>query len=169
MLPFGKHIKKSCVVDNIFQLNIWSSISNEKKTFQIVSPIWFLCLLYISFSLSQRHLVLKDAVQNQFSGDRLSFFSQCCANKLKGAVESGYTHHHDRHLKYTYGLQEDMPIICKNFKNDFMRDVLRISMENKVMENLKKVYLFISKFIIFVTLMINVTSIQFYLFHWMDI
>ena len=58
-----------------------------------------------------------------------------------------------------------MPIICKNFKNDFMRDVLRISMENKVMENLNKIYLLINTFIIFVTLVINVTSIQFYLFH----
>ena len=62
-----------------------------------------------------------------------------------------------------------MPIICKNFKNDFMRDVLRIFMENKVMENLKKIYLFVNKFIFFVALVINVTSIQFYVFHWMDI
>ena len=58
-----------------------------------------------------------------------------------------------------------MPIIWKNCKNDFMRDVLRISMENKVMENLNKIYLLINNFIIFVTLVINVTSIQFYLFH----
>ena len=58
-----------------------------------------------------------------------------------------------------------MPIIWKNCKNDFMRDVLRISMENKVMENLNKIYLLINNFIIFVTLVINVTSMQFYLFH----
>ena len=58
-----------------------------------------------------------------------------------------------------------MPIICKNFKNDFMRDVLRIFIENKVMENLKKIYLFVNKFIFFVALVINVTSIQFYVFH----
>ena len=64
-----------------------------------------------------------------------------------------------------------MPILCKNFKNDFMRDVLRhlkttlFFMENKVMENLEKIYLFVNKFIFSVALVINVTSIQFYVFH----
>ena len=51
-----------------------------------------------------------------------------------------------------------MPIICKNFKNDFMRDVLRIFMENKVMENLKKIYLFVNKFIFFVALALVIIS-----------
>lgn len=46
-----------------------------------------------------------------------------------------------------------------------MRDVLRILMENKIMVNLMKIYLFINKFIIFVTLVRNVPSIQFHLFH----
>lgn len=54
---------------------------------------------------------------------------------------------------------------CNLLKDAFMGGVLRIFMENKIMEILKKMYLIINKFIIFVTLVTDFPSVQVRLFH----
>lgn len=60
-------------MDNIFQLNRWSSNFLEKP-FELYHSFDFYAFEYFPSSLSHRHsLVLKNTVENDFSGNSLSF------------------------------------------------------------------------------------------------